>query len=430
MHASTKNFFRKLTAVSLPLLFASALCAQGLSTAQTEVIERLMRRIDQLEKRVAELESVRPAAQPEAAAAHTPEPPEAPAPLPLSVTGHDHGAPLDPAVNYPSLRIAGFGDINFAASKQPGTHSGFNEGQLILHISSALSSRATYFGELSFTARNDAGTGSPAATGFNVEVERSLIRFDQSDHLKISFGRFHTPISYWNTAFHHGSWLQTTASRPESVQFGGSFVPVHFIGALAEGSWSAGGLNLNYNAGIGNGRSSVLYRAGDWGDINNNKALLAGVFVKPDWLYGLQLGGSVYRDKINANGRPESREWIQSAHVVWARENPELIAEFFNVSHSQPGSGVTTSSQSWYAQAAWRLPGVADLWKPYYRYEHIHIPQSDLIFRGAVSSVYSSTLGVRYDISSFAALKLEYRNQSRFGLKNFNALWAQTSFTF
>src|SRR5207253_7321460 len=163
-------------------------------------------------------------------------------------------------------------DFNFAATDQHGAKSGFNEGQFILHLSSALSSKVSYFGELSFTARADAGMGSPPAPGFNVEVERSIIRFDQSDKLKISFGRYHTPINYWNTAFHHGQWLQTTVNRPEMTQFGGKFIPVHFVGALVEGALPSGGLNLHYNVGVGNGRGSVISRGGDAGDINNHRA--------------------------------------------------------------------------------------------------------------------------------------------------------------
>jgi hypothetical protein len=158
------------------------------------------------------------------------------------------------------LKVAGFSDVNFAATNQPGAHSGFNEGQFILHMTSALSSRVAFFGELSLTARSDAGTGSPAAAGFNAELERGIIRFDQSDQLKVSFGRYHTPVNYWNNTFHHGSWLQTSISRPEMTQFGGAFIPVHFVGALAEGVLPAGGLNINYNFGLGNGRGSVISR--------------------------------------------------------------------------------------------------------------------------------------------------------------------------
>src|SRR3989449_6827443 len=162
-----------------------------------------------------------------------------------------------PASEYPSLRLTGFGNIDFAAQNKSEGPRGFNEGQFVLHLASALSPRVNFFGELSFTPRTDAGAGSPAVTGFNAEVERAIIRFDHSDRLKVSFGRYHTPINWWNTAFHHGQWLQTTISRPEMVQFGGKFIPVHFVGALVEGSLPAGGWNVNYQAGVGNGRGNV-----------------------------------------------------------------------------------------------------------------------------------------------------------------------------
>ncbi len=124
------------------------------------------------------------------------------------------------------------------------------------------------------TARSDAGTGSPPATGFNVELERLIIRYDLNDYLKVSFGRYHTPINYWNTAYHHGAWLQTGISRPEMTQFGGSFIPVHFVGMLVEGAVPAGGLNLNYNFGLGNGRSTTTARG--WSIRSSNRAGCTG----------------------------------------------------------------------------------------------------------------------------------------------------------
>ncbi|HEV3196414.1 MAG TPA: hypothetical protein VGZ73_00865, partial [Bryobacteraceae bacterium] len=303
------------------------------------------------------------------------------------------------------------------------------EGQFDLHLSSALSSKVNVFGELSMTARADAGTGTPAATGFNTEVERLIIRYDLNDYLKLSFGRYHTPINYWNTAFHHGQWLQTTASRPEMTQFGGSFIPVHFVGALVEGAVPAGGLNLNYNVGLGNGRGQVISRGGDIGDINNNRAWLINAFIKPDKAYGLQVGGSVYRDEINPLTGLPAREWIQSGHIVWHKETPEVIAEFANVSHQLIGSSAVSHSQAFYIQTAYRLPWLEQQWKPYYRLEYIHVPLSDTIFR-AVPSFLGSTIGLRYDISSYAAFKLEYRMYDRRNLSTIHGAFLQTSFTF
>ena len=430
--------------LSIPALAQTAAPADS-----SQLIRELMARIDRLEKRVAELESRESAAPPSTPAAieaAAPAPPQeaapaAPAqPAPTQVVAEPQapsGHPGMPQMTAPSPRIEGFGDIDFASTDKHGAHSGFNEGQFVLHFNSALSSKVSFLGELSLTARPDAGTGVPPATGFNAEVERAIIQFQENDYFKVSFGRYHTPINWWNMTFHHGQWLQTTEARPEMVQFGGSFLPVHFVGTLVEGALPAGGMNVNYNFGLGNGRSSVISRAGDWGDINNNKAWLVGLFSRPSALYGLQFGGSVYRDEIS---RPAAqfREWIQSAHVVWQKENPELIAEFSNVSHREIGSLIQSNSQAWYVQMGYRLPWFEKLWKPYYRFEYIHIPGSDRLFNTfvdgklvpVVPSLAGSTLGVRYDISSFAALKFEYRRQRRPGEPIVNGAFAQTSFTF
>ncbi len=256
--------------------------------------------------------------------------------------------------------------------------------------------------------------GTPPAPGFNAEVERIIIRYDVNDYIKVSFGRFHTPINYWNTQFHHGAWLQTSIDRPEMVQFGGKFIPVHFVGALVEGALPAGGLHLNYNIGVGNGRGSIISRAGDAGDNNNNRAWLVNLFVKPDRLFGLHAGGSVYRDKITL-GSANFDEWITSAHIVWQKENPEFIAEGSNVSHSQVGGMTTFNSQAYYVQGGYRLPWLKQTLKPYYRWEYIHIPSADPVFAG-VPNLAGSVVGMRYDVTTFAAFKLEYRNQVRPGL--------------
>ena len=415
------NLSQRFSAIALSLATSLALCAQDPAPRQTDVVQALLARIDKLEKRVAELET--------RSGVIAELQPTVETPVVHGLPTHDHEPSPEIPYSTPRLRIAGFGDFNFAATDQQGVKSGFNEGQFILHLSSALSSKVSYFGELSFTARTDGGMGVPPAAGFNFEVERSIIRFDQSDKLKISFGRYHTPINYWNTQFHHGSWLQTSESRPEMVQFGGSFIPVHFVGALAEGALPAGGLNLNYNAGIGNGRGAVISRAGDFGDVNNNRAWLVNLFVRPDRFYGLQAGGSVYRDEIT-QGASNNREWITSGHVVWARESPEVIAEVANVHHEGIGPIVGVSNSiAYYVQVAYRLPWFERLWKPYYRFEYIHVPKSDTVFR-LVPSLAQSIVGMRYDISSFAAIKLEYRNIARPGQPTVNGAFAQTAFTF
>jgi hypothetical protein len=104
-------------------------------------------------------------------------------------------------------------------------------------------------------------------------------------------------------------------------------------------------------------------------------------------------------------------EQIVAAHAVWQREDPEIIAEFANVRHRDELTGFVTWSHAYYVQAAYRLKQ-ADLWKPYLRFEHIGVADDDLAF-ATVPELDQVTLGVRYDLTLFAAVKGEYRTWTR-----------------
>ena len=329
-------------------------------------------------------------------------------------------------IHYPSLHIRGFGDVDFSATDQRGSLSGFSLGQFVLHFASALSEKVSYFGELSFTAQPNT---------FDPAVERSIIKYDYNDAFKISFGKYHTPVSYWNTAFHHGAWLQTTIARPQMVRFGGTFIPVHFVGLQAEGNIPSRGLGLGYNVGLGNGRSSNFSKAGDSGDVNNNRAWVANLFARPARFYGLEAGGSFYHDKLTPKSVIIFNEWIASAHVVYTKEKPEILVEYANVHHQDLLTSRTFNTTGYYVQLAYRLPWQENKWKPYYRFEYIHRPGFEPVwdFGGteSVTDLVGSLVGVRYDITTYAAFKAEYRNfRQGTGEPRVNGAFFQTAFTF
>ncbi len=396
---------------------------------QAQTVKALLERIEKLEKRVEELEG-RPAARPVAVMTEAkfvlPASTEPGAAVPSAekkqepVDHAEHVAARQMDERFPSLQWRGFADVDFSATNQKGTFSGFNLGQFDLQITSALAKKISYFAEITFTAQ-------PA--GYALEVERTLIRYDYNDYFKLSFGRYHTPINYWNTAFHHGAWLQTTITRPEMAQVGGRFIPIHFVGLLAEGRVPSGRLGLNYNVGIGNGRSSILSRAGDAGDVNNNRAWLVNIFARPARFYGLQVGGSIYGDELSPTSGPIVRELITSAHIVWTKETPEFLSEFANIRHRNTQTGQIINSQAFYVQVGYRLPWFEKRWKPYYRFEHIHLPLSEPVLN--VPNLVESTVGLRYDISQFAAFKAEYRNFRRLITQpRVEGVFFQTAFTF
>src|SRR5216684_697849 len=424
---------RPLLIVTVLVFAAGAACGQSTPLDPAEQVKLLLERVQQLEKRVSDLESKQGAAPTSSLSAASIPPAQQATPQQTAAPAgqeHQHGGQEEQAAvrqmetHFPSLQIRGFGDVDYSATDQKGTTSGFNLGQLDLHLASALSSKVSYFGEITFNAQ---------PTGYTVEVERNIIRYDYNDYFKLSFGRYHTPIGYWNTAYHHGSWLQTTISRPEMVRFGGTFIPVHFVGFLAEGNIPSGGAGLGYSAGVGNGRGSTISRPGDAGDNNNKRAWVAILYSRPAKLYGLQMGVSVYRDKITLpvagpNGT-DFREWISAAHIVWTKENPEFLAEFANVNHRNLLTNFITNNQAYYAQIGYRLPWFEKTLKPYYRFEHTHTPLSEQVLTN--QDLVGSILGLRYDITNYASFKTEYRNTKRLPTEpRVNGAFFQTDFTF
>src|SRR2546429_1709578 len=123
---------------------------------------------------------------------------------------------------------------------------------------------------------------------------------------------------------------------------------------------------------FGNGRGSIISRPGDGGDNNNNRAWVANLYSRPTKLYGLQMGVSVYRDKITlpivSPAGNEFREWISAAHIVWTKETPEFLAEFANVNHKNILTNATTNNQPYSVQVGYRLPRLEKTLKPHYAF--------------------------------------------------------------
>jgi hypothetical protein len=204
---------------------------------------------------------------------------------------------------------------------------------------------------------------------------------------------------------------------------------VHFIGALVEGAVPAGGWNVNYKAGLGNGRGAAISRGGDAGDINGDRAWLVNLFSKPDRAFGLEFGASAYGDTVSVPAG-EFKEQIVSGFAAWQKEDPEIIAEVASIRHTAEGRGAGGWTHAYYIQAAYRLPQFNRLWKPYFRFEHIGINEADAVFAG-VPELDGSTVGVRYDASTYAALKGEFRTWRRGeGSRRNNGGFFQVCFTF
>src|SRR4051812_21348563 len=199
----------------------------------------------------------------------------------------------------PSIHFRGFADINFAdtsngLSDDGKSHDGFSLGNLVGHVSASLGGKFSFFSEVNATGIDN---------DFAIDVARAFIRYDYNDRLKISAGRYHAPIGYWNVAFHRGLWLQTTIFRPDIIKEEW-FQPDHFVGVMAEGTLISRA-GIGYIAGVGNGRDRDLrpmgLQAGDFEGsegseetaVGRHRAGVVRLFARPPQWSSVEFGGAV-----------------------------------------------------------------------------------------------------------------------------------------
>src|SRR6516225_1662775 len=274
----------------------------------------LMQRIDQLEARLKEVEAAlaksqalnpritsanmvsqnpgQPVASPQEPE-HPAEPVQAPEHQAEAAPTHPEGEPMD--LNKTLMQIRGFADTDLTGSTQKGFHTSFSLGQVNLFITSDLSDKLKFLSEVVFEAGPD--------NVFGVDIERLLLTYKFNKYLNLAVGRYHTSIGYYNTAYHHSTWLQTATGRPFLFRFEdqGGILPIHNVGATLSGQIPSGRLGLHYVAEVGNGRatsSPLSEPVQNEVDENTHKAFNFQIFARPEALPGLQTGFSVYTDLL------------------------------------------------------------------------------------------------------------------------------------
>jgi hypothetical protein len=436
--------------VALGILISTpGLRAQGTGNGadpDKQTVQMLLQRIERLEARVAQLEGTHPEVartEPASLAATHPAagPAAGPATQPAQAAARssepeqemEHLEPERMDMSKTLLRMRGFGDITFHGSDQKGSTSSFSLGQLNLFVTSDISEKFKFLGEIVFESGPDNFYNVPGGrkNEFAVDVERYLVQYSYNDYFNLAAGRYHTAIGFYNTAYHHSTWFQTTTGRPLLFQFedSGGILPIHNVGLSASGRIPSGPLGLHYVAEIGNGRASRSPLSDEpvqnEVDESNHKAFNLALFARPDAIRGLQVGFSGYHDKLIPVGLPRVDETILAAHAVYMAPKFEWLNEVVLVRHSPEGTSQVFNTPGFYTQIAKRFGS----YQPYFRYQYINGSDREPIFPD-VGRIEGPSAGVRYDASESVALKLQYDyNLERHQPAN-NALSLQLGFTF
>jgi hypothetical protein len=417
------------------------------ANADKQTIQMLLQRIERLEARVSQLEGTHagaartetamaahppagpaagPATAPETAgqaAAHTPDPEQE----------SEHLEPERMDMSKTLLRIRGFGDVDFHGADQHGSTNSFSLGQLNLFVTSDISEKFKFLGEIVFESGPDNFYNVPGGrrNEFGVDIERYLVQYSYNDYFNLAFGRYHTAIGFYNTAYHHSTWFQTTTGRPQLFQFEdtGGILPIHNVGLSASGRIPSGALGLHYVAEIGNGRASRSPLTDEpvqnEVDENNYKAFNLALFARPEAIRGLQVGFSGYHDRLMPLGQPRVDETILAAHAVYMLPKFEWLNEIVLVRHAPDGTSHVFNTPGFYTQIAKRFGS----YQPYFRYQYINGSDREPIFPD-VGRMEGPSFGMRYDASESVALKLQYDYNIARHMQSYNGLTLQLGFTF
>jgi hypothetical protein len=426
------------------LIIAVALSAAGVFAQETptaagddkETVAALVQRVNELEIKVAQLEAL---VAKQAGLAPRPNP-VAP-PLVAMPTQAQPSTQLEPEAELSErmdlsktlLRIRGFGDVTLHGDTYPHDTTSFSLGQLNLFVTSDISDKFKFLSEIVFEPGPDViyGVSGGSPNAFGVDIERLLLQYSANDYFNLAVGRYHTAIGYYNTAYHHSTWFQTTENRPLLFEFEdrGGILPVHNIGVSASGLIPSGSLGLHYVAEVGNGRRSRSpfseEQVQNTVDENNHKAVNFEVFARPDAIEGLQTGFSVYRDVLTPANFVPVGETILNAHFVFARPKFEWLNEGIVVRHAPQGLNHVFNTPAFYTQISRQWGS----YRPYFRYQYINAPGREPIFPD-VALRAGPSVGLRYDASQYVALKLQYDYTALRRQAGINSLGLQVGFTF
>lgn len=425
------------------LLLASNIVLASASAQQTDVdrinqlerkLEQSLKVIDQLNQRVQKLENGRSAGKPANAEAAPPASSER-----LEVVERKLEVIEDNAGKSrvdTGIPVHGFADVGYGkASAGAGENraNGFAVGTLSFYLTPQFTDRTKALIELAF--EGDSADGKIAT-----DVERLQFGYTINDMATVWFGRFHTPFGYWNTAYHHGAQIQTSVLRPKFIEFEdkGGIIPAHVVGLMASGLVPAGKGKIVYDAYLGNG-SRIVDNALDPNitrDDNSNKAL--GINLGYRFfgrLAGLQVGGHLATQQVNSYSGStlldRTRVNMLGAYAVYENDPWEIISELYSFRNKDlSGNSGTHSSWAGYAQGGYRFGD----WTPYGRLEKTSLSRNDNYFGDQTSgrSYSRYALGVRYELSELAVLKLEANRTRQPDQANgdYNETWFQYAIRF
>lgn len=271
-----------------------------------------------------------------------------------------------------------------------------------------------------------------------MHLERAQVGWLMSPQITLWLGRFHSPLGYWRTQYHHGAFMQNAISHPGIVAFEdhGGILPSHTSGLLLEGTKTGEHAGLHYAVAVGAGpelgeegmESLNIVRPGRG---THKLSISARLTYLPDAFGPDEAGLFAGHTRIPSTrvGIEEVRQTIAGGFANWQGEKLRLFGAVFVV-RTQLESSTSTSTDNFvsgYLQGeyAWQ-PG----WIGYARQETSGGVSDNAFLELFPHFIRERSLaGARWDFTSRQSLKLEVA-RSEHEHSRFNEMTLQWSAVF
>jgi hypothetical protein len=297
-----------------------------------------------------------------------------------------------------SIKISGYADVEYKGSSEAGVNEEFRMHHLSLFFSKQFENKVKFFSEIEyedtpkFDGKND-GSGELKTASGKIFVEALNFDWNYSQHLNIRLGRFFTPAGIWSED--HYPPFVTTQERPLHIRkifpqlidgislFGSSeFTPNHFF---------------NYTTYIGNGESNVSGKK----DLNSSKGVgFKGDYDAP-WLDDFILGFTLYRDNSDSSNN-EAEKFAYGYHLKLRQGNFTLQSEYAKEELNFENIIEDNISEGYYTQFLYQF----DQWGLGYRYDVFDKTNID------IEKTTRNSLFINYHLNENFTLKGEYHQDN------------------
>lgn len=255
------------------------------------------------------------------------------------------------------------------------------------------------------------------------EFERLQLGWYINDNTRLWFGRFHNPLGYWNTAFHHGAYLQTSSIRPAIAEFedDGGVIPIHVSGLLFENekNFSDGRLNINFALGTSptmeTGTLEAMEIFSPGGETYHENITLRLSYY-PDVIDETHIGVFAGYSRIEADG-VISREIVQTQagfFGLWKNNQWQVLSSIFFIDNNLKSATAAADLNGDFINAYVQLDyAVDEKWVAYTRIEESFNHEADPYLALIPAFIDERKLaGLRYDLSVKQALTVEIRQDN------------------